>query len=187
MIDLKQVGVRDFDNAYIEFGITLWDSPYRASQYPAQFYVFIDKDRNGTDDYYVYNTELSGFGASGQNVVACCNFTTGRCSAYFYTDSGFNTQNWSTIPASAIGMIPGTAFNFQVLARDSWFTGNFTDCSPGDCATTIPIPWVCPSTPSITSSPTIPAQDAVNDRHQSAGRRYSLALSDRLVGHVSPG
>jgi hypothetical protein len=162
MIDLKQVGVRDFDNAYIEFGVTLWDSPYRASQYPAQFYVFIDTDRNGTDDYYVYNTELSGFGASGQNVVYVCNLTTGRCSAYFYTDSGFNTQNWIlTIPASAIGVTPGTAFNFQVLARDSWFTGNFTDCSPGDCATYHTYTMGMPKYAVDNIFPTIPAQDAV--------------------------
>ena len=27
MIDLKEVGVRDFDNAYIEFGSTIWRHP----------------------------------------------------------------------------------------------------------------------------------------------------------------
>ena len=160
MIDLKQVGVRDFDNAYVEFGITIYDFPYRASQYPAQFYVFIDTDRNGTDDYYVYNTELSGFGASGQNVVYVCSYATGRCSAYFYTDSGFNTQNWIlTVPAAAIGVAPGQAFNFQVLARDSWFTGNFTDCSPDDCSSYHTYTMGMPKFAVDAIWPTVPAQD----------------------------
>jgi hypothetical protein len=95
-------------------------------------------------------------------VVYVCNLTTGRCSAYFYTDSGFNTQNWIlTIPASAIGVTPGTAFNFQVLARDSWFTGNFTDCSPGDCATYHTYTMGMPKYAVDNIFPTIPAQDAV--------------------------
>ena len=38
--------------------------------YPAEFDVFIDADRDGRDDYAVFNLENGGFGVTGQNVVA---------------------------------------------------------------------------------------------------------------------
>ncbi len=41
-VDLKEVGVRDFSDAYIEFGVTVYDSPFRASQMPVEFDVWIE-------------------------------------------------------------------------------------------------------------------------------------------------
>jgi hypothetical protein len=141
-IDIKEVGVRDFgagtaatNDDLIEFGVTIWDSPYRAGQFPVEFDVYIDSNRDGVDDWVVFNYDLALNGSDGRNAVFRCRANFTSCSAFFYTDSGVNTQNWIlTVPAAAIGVAPGQAFNFQVLAADGFFTGAYTDCSPGDCA-----------------------------------------------------
>ena len=36
------------------------------------------------------------------------------------------------MPAAAIGVAPWQQFNFQVRARDFYFTGEYTDVSPAD-------------------------------------------------------
>lgn len=134
-IDLKEVGVRDwtYDGAsYVEFGITVWDKPYRSSQFPPEFDVYVDANRDGNADYVVYNGDLAG-GSDGRNATFVYSFATGRSTAYYYTDSGFNTQNWIlTVPAAAIGLAPGQQFDFQVWAFDAYFTGLAWDCSPFD-------------------------------------------------------
>ncbi len=87
-VDLKEVGVRDFSDTYIEFGVTVYDSPFRASQYPAEFDVWIDSNRDGVDDWVVFNLDVAGNGSDGRNAVWRCrpNFT--GCSIYFFTDFG---------------------------------------------------------------------------------------------------
>jgi len=40
------------------------------------FDVFVDADRDGTDDFAVCNLENGGFGVTGQNVVAVANLRT---------------------------------------------------------------------------------------------------------------
>jgi hypothetical protein len=137
-VDLKEVGVREYligATPVVEFGVTIWDSPYRASQFPAEFDIYIDSDRDGADDWVVFNYDLALNGSDGRNVVFRCRANFTNCAAFFFTDSGVNTQNWIlTVPASQIGLAPGQTFNFQVFAADGYFTGAYTDCSPGDCA-----------------------------------------------------
>ncbi len=159
-VDLKEVGVRDFDNAYIEFGLTIWDSPFRASQFPVEFDIFIDSNRDGVDDWVVFNYDLALNGSDGRNVVFRCRANYTSCAAYFYTDSGVDTQNWIlTVPAAAIGVAPGQAFNFQVFAIDGYFTGQVTDCSPGDCTSYHTYTMGVPKYAVDNLFPTVPAQD----------------------------
>jgi len=142
VIDIKEVGIRDFGadtpttaDDLIQFAVTIWDSPYRAGQYPVEFDVYVNSDEDELPDYRIFNADRALTGNDGRSVVFVCPLPTTTCRAFFFTDSDFNTQNWIlTVPASAIGVEPGEKFAFQVLAFDAYFTGNLTDCSPDDCA-----------------------------------------------------
>lgn len=134
-VDIKEVGVRGASaDTLVQFGLTIWDAPFRAGQFPVEFDIYIDSNRDGVDDWVVFNYDLALNGSDGRNVVFRCPAAGGACTAFFFTDSTFNTQNWIlTVPASAIGVTPGQPFNFQVFAFDGYFTGALTDCSPHDC------------------------------------------------------
>jgi subtilisin family serine protease len=137
LVDIKEVGVRSAmagATPVVQFGLTVWDAPFRAGQFPVEFDIYIDANRDGTDDWVVFNYDLALNGSDGRNVVFRCPLPTGTCSAFFFTDSSFNTQNWIlTVPQAAIGVAPGTPFDFQVFAFDGYFTGALSDCSPHDC------------------------------------------------------
>ncbi len=130
-IDIKEVGVRDLSDTYIEFGVTIWDSPYRSSQVPVEFDIFVDSNLDGNNDWVVLNYPFNSNLSDGRNVVWVCKPDFTDCTIPFFVDSGFNTQNWIlAVPAVAIGVAPGQQFNFQVQARDFYFTGEYTDVSP---------------------------------------------------------
>jgi hypothetical protein len=135
-IDIKEVGVRDLFDTYIEFGVTIWDSPYRSSQVPVEFDIFVDSNLDGNNDWVVLNYPLNNNLSDGRNAVWVCKPDFTDCTIPFFLDSGFNTQNWIlAVPASAIGVAPGQRFNFQVRARDLYFSGEYTDVSPADGVT----------------------------------------------------
>ena len=78
VVDLKAVGVRGViagGQPAVQFGITT-NGARSHPNYPAEFDVFIDSDRDGTEDYAIFNLENGGFGVSGQNVVAVVNLRT---------------------------------------------------------------------------------------------------------------
>jgi hypothetical protein len=139
-VDMKEIGVRDWNydmtgdgvpETYVEFGITVWDKPYRSSQAPAEFDIYIDANRDGTDDYVVFNGDMALNYSDGRNATFVYNLSTGAATAYFFTDRTFNSQNWIlTAPAAAIGLAPGQQFDFYVLAFDAWFGGPLWDASP---------------------------------------------------------
>lgn len=126
VIDLHHVGVRQAGSA-IQFGINTYGR--RATpNYPAEFDVYIDNNRDGTFDYVIYNGELGGFAVTGQNVVNVLNLATGAATAYFYTDADLNSENIIlTAPLAALGLTPSTKFDFSVFAFDNYFTGENTD------------------------------------------------------------
>jgi subtilisin family serine protease len=149
-IDLKAIGVRHlpflFDEGLIEFGLTIWDVPYRAAEFPVGFDVYVDSPADGladadadgnSDDYLVENGDLgvlTGGSVDGRNVVAVFDLAAGTGTIWFFTDSGFNTQNWIlTVPSFELGLEPGDQFRFRVEAWDQYFTGEVWDCSPADC------------------------------------------------------
>lgn len=134
VLDLKEFGVRDYPTQsghLVEFALTLWDEPFRSSQYPLEADIYIDSNRDGTNDFVVFNGDLTLNAADGRNAVFVDNLSTNSRSAFFFTDSDFNTQNYIlTVPAAAVGLAPGQAFNFAVYLFDAYFTGALTDCSP---------------------------------------------------------
>lgn len=125
--DLRAVGVRA-DNQVLQFGITTFGQR-STPNYPAEFDVFIDTNRDGTDDFALFNADIAGPGGTdGRNVVFVFNFTTGAASAFFFTDADLNSANAIlTAPLSALGLAPGSTFDFDVLAVDNYFTGTVTD------------------------------------------------------------
>lgn len=126
IIDLKSVGVRQAGSA-IQFAINTFGERAHPN-YPAEFDVYIDTNRDGTFDYIVYNGELSGFAVTGQNVVFVQKIGAPAASAFFFIDADLNSANAIlTAPLAALGLTPSSQFDFSVFAFDNYFTGSLTD------------------------------------------------------------
>jgi len=96
--------------------------------YPAEFDIYIDANRDGVPDYVVFNLENGGFGVTGQNVVSVVNLATNAGSIFFFTDADLDSGNAIlTAPLSALGLTASSTFDFSVFAFDNYFTGNLTD------------------------------------------------------------
>ena len=129
VIDLGQVGVRlvQAGTPVVQFAISTFGKRAHPN-YPAEFDVYIDSNRDGTPDFVVFNLENGGFGATGQNVVAVANLATGATSIFFFNDADLDSSNViMTAPLSAVGLTPTSQFDFSVFAFDNYFTGNLTD------------------------------------------------------------
>ncbi len=135
IVDLRSVGVRPVDFGDGDYGMqfALTTFGQRAFPgYPAEFDIYIDVNRDGTDDFVVYNAENGGFGVTGQNLVYVVNLATGTGGAYFYLDANFNSSNAIfTVPLDVMGMTLDTQFDFSVYAYDNYFTGTLTDSIVG--------------------------------------------------------
>jgi len=130
VVDLRAVGVRT-DGTTLQFAVNGWDRQ-TVPAYPAEYDVFIDTNRDGVDDYAVYNAELGGFGVTGQTVVVVANLRGGAPGAYFYSVADFDSQNQVlTVPLAALGMATGSTFDFDVYAFDNYFSGRQTDSVQG--------------------------------------------------------
>ncbi|MBL8055571.1 MAG: S8 family serine peptidase, partial [Anaerolineales bacterium] len=160
-VDLNEIGLRSYAvpglnaafglpaapagalaDEVVEFAVTVYDKPYRASHnFPVEFDVAVDADRNGLWDYVVFNADRTLTGADGRNAVFVRDVNpadgTRPTRAYFYSVTDFNSQNWiMPVPAAAIDTRSDQPFSFRVQAFDAYFTsstGPIQDCSPGDC------------------------------------------------------
>ena len=128
VIDIKSVGVRyleEFD--VLEFAINTFGRRSHPN-YPAEFDVYLDSNGDGQDDYAIFNLEIGGFAASGQNAVYVLNLTSGLATPYFYADADLNSANMIfTVPAASVGVAAGTPIGISVYAFDNYFTGANTD------------------------------------------------------------
>jgi hypothetical protein len=135
VIDLKNFGARLVDIGGGQYGIQFAINTFGTRShpnYPAEFDVYLDTNMDGVDDFVIYNMENGGFGATGQNVVAVVNLSTGAGGIYFYSDADLNSGNIIlTAPISALGITSTTQFNVSVYACDNYFTGNCTDAITG--------------------------------------------------------
>ncbi len=138
VIDIRYVGVRavnvvidSIPQLGVQFAINTWQ-PRTHPNYPAEFDIYIDSDRDGVDDYVIYNAEQTGFAATGVNRVYV-GPVGGPYTAFFYADADLNSGNMIfTVPASEIGLNPTNPgvwqpFDFYALAFDNYFTGFLTD------------------------------------------------------------
>jgi subtilisin family serine protease len=131
VIDLASVGVRQVDIGGGQFGLQFAVNTFgkRAHpNYPAEFDIYIDNNRDGTPDAVIFNVENGGFGATGQNVVAAGPLPNGPFAVSFFTDADLDSANAIlTAPMAQLGLTPTTQFDFSVLAFDNYFTGDLTD------------------------------------------------------------
>jgi minor extracellular serine protease Vpr len=126
-IDLRAVGVGLPVPGILQFAINTFGRRSHPN-YPAEFDIVIDTNRDGTPDFVVYNSELGTFGSSGQNVVHVFDLTAGTDNIYFYTDADLDSANAIfTVPSAALGITDDTAIDFNVYAVDNYFTGASTD------------------------------------------------------------
>ncbi|MCS7055574.1 MAG: S8 family serine peptidase [Thermoflexales bacterium] len=136
VIDLRYVGVRAVSigggQFGVQFAINTWQ-PRTHPNYPAEFDIYIDSDRDGVDDYVIFNAEQNGFGATGANLVFVGPLPGGPFNAFYFADADLNSGNIIfTVPANQIGLSltnPSAwqPFDFYVLAFDNYFTGFLTD------------------------------------------------------------
>ena len=130
IIDLKSVGARLVNTGSepgVQFAINTFGVRAHPN-YPAEYDIYIDSNRDGAFDYVVFNLENGGFGATGQNVVAVLNLLTQTASIFFFTDADLDSSNAIlTAPLSALGLNAASRFDFSVFAFDNYFTGNQTD------------------------------------------------------------
>ena len=138
-VDLREVGIRSSTdispNDFLEFYVSIWDTPYRASQYPTEFDIFIDSNADGTDDYALFNADFALDGSDGRNIVFRVDLSvpiTDRVpTPMYFIDATFNTQSFVLpMDAASIGVTPGEPFRFSVFAFDAYFTGDLWDCAP---------------------------------------------------------
>ncbi len=132
VVDLKAVGVRGSSSiGIVQFAIDTFRARAHPN-YPAEFDVYIDVNRDGIPDFIVFNAENGSFASTGQNLTYVYSFATGSATAYFFTDADLNSGNAVlTAPLSVMGLTPGTTFDFSVYAFDNYFTGNLTDAIEG--------------------------------------------------------
>ena len=130
VIDLGQVGVRlamAGQTPLVQFAINTFGKRAHPN-YPAEFDIYIDADRDGNPDYVVFNLENGGFGTTGQSVVAVVNLATNAASIFFFADADLNSSNMIlTAPLAAVGLTPNSQFDFSVFAFDNYFKGKLTD------------------------------------------------------------
>jgi minor extracellular serine protease Vpr len=147
-VDLKEVGVRGYvlppmagpqdtnaDYAYIDFGITIWDYPFRSGPMVPEFDIYVDSTGDGNPDFVVFNGDYGYTTAgtfSGQQVVFIYNLTTGGLGVRYYLDSTFDSNNFILpVKASDLGLSQtNLKFKFFVLAFDFYFGGPAWDASP---------------------------------------------------------
>jgi minor extracellular serine protease Vpr len=126
-IDLRAVGVRLVTPGVLQFAVNTYGRRAHPN-YPAEFDVIIDTNRDGAPDFVVFNAELGGFAVTGQNVVFVGNLTTQVATAVAFADADLQSGNVIlTVPTLAIGITDDTTIDFEVAAFDNYFTGEQTD------------------------------------------------------------
>ena len=131
VVDLRSVGVRaDLDEGVLQFGVTTFGQRAHPNA-PAEFDVLLDTNRDGTDDFLIFNQDL-GIGSTGQfdgrNVVWVQDLSGTTADAFFFVDADLNSANAIlTVPLDVIGLTATSKFDFDVVARDGYFTGAATD------------------------------------------------------------
>lgn len=112
------------------FAINTWER--QSHLLPVSHQVYLDTNRDGTDDYVILNRDFSGLGtiSDGRQLAWALNLSTGAASAFFFAEHATNTGNTVlTICGEQIGMNAGNFFqqvDAEVFAQDFYFGG------PGD-------------------------------------------------------
>jgi subtilisin family serine protease len=113
------------------FAVNTWERQQHLL--PVSHQIYLDTNRDGTDDYVVLNRDFSGLGTitDGRQLAWVVNLATGATSAYFYAEHSTSTGNTVLyICGEQIGMnaanLLTTRVNMAVVAQDFYYGG------PGD-------------------------------------------------------
>jgi subtilisin family serine protease len=135
VIDLRSVGVRQA-GTNVQFAINTFGERSHPN-YPAEFDIYIDTNRDGIFDVVMFTGENGAFASTGQNLVYVLKLNpdgspAGGASAFFFNDADLRSANViMTAPLAALGLSADSAFNFSIYAFDNYFTGNLTDAIEG--------------------------------------------------------
>jgi minor extracellular serine protease Vpr len=139
--DIRAVGINTFPvpagfcSANPSFLWTFAINTHARQQHllPVSHLVYLDTNRDGTDDYVVLNRDASGLGSigDGRQLAWVVNLQTGAASAFFFAEHAMNTGNTVlTICGEQIGMdaadLGVTQVGMGVIAQDFYHGG------PGD-------------------------------------------------------
>lgn len=133
--DLRAVGVATFADPNCEsgflwaFGFNAWEAERHL--FPVLFQVTLDVDRDGTDDFAVYNADLDLNSFIGQEVTYAENLETGETTIFFFTLHSMNSGNAQLLVCGEqVGLgaddVGATAVDARFEAIDFYFGG------PGD-------------------------------------------------------
>jgi hypothetical protein len=139
--DIRAVGINTFpvpayfcsaQESFIwAFAINTWEPQQHLM--PVHHYVHLDIDQDGTDDYMVFNSDLSGFGTldDGRHATFAQDLTTGGATAFFYTEHATNTGNTMLyICGEQVGL---TGTDMLTTNVDMWvYTQDWYYAGPGD-------------------------------------------------------
>jgi subtilisin family serine protease len=113
------------------FAVNTWER--QEHLLPVSHQIYLDTNRDGTDDFVVLNRDASGLGtiSDGRQLAWVVNLATGAASAFFFAEHSTNTGNTVLlICGEQIGMnaanLLSTNVNMAVVAQDFYFGG------PGD-------------------------------------------------------
>jgi subtilisin family serine protease len=137
-VDLKSVGVRFLEpttcgvaGGCLQFAVAT-HGRIAHPLYPRGIEIEIDVNGDSSADYVVFQQEFTGFGVTGQSVVAVRPITSSSGTIFFFNDADLNSGTMIyTIPLSAIGSSATQTLNFGVFAYDNYFTGYLTDSIVG--------------------------------------------------------
>ena len=175
VVDLRAVGVRA-DDQVLQFGVTTYGQRSHPN-YPAEFNVFLDTNRDGVDDWRIWNADLDVVsGTDGRNVVFVQQVGSPNASAFFFTDADLNSANAIlTVPLAVVGLTKGAQFDFHVLARDNYFSGAVTDAIE-NMTFTVGTPKFAASADVVEGAR---GQACVASHLGGGGRRGGLAVAER--------
>ncbi len=139
--DIRAVGINTFpvpagfcsaEESFIwAFAINTWER--QEHLVPVVHNVYLDTNQDGTDDYAVYNFDLSLSGSlsDGRQVTWAENLSTGSASAFFFAEHSMNTGNTVLlICGEQIGLTGTDMLNTNVdmlVYTQDWYYGG-----PGD-------------------------------------------------------
>jgi hypothetical protein len=140
--DFRSVGVATFgvpadfcsDNPSFvyAFDVSTWERQTH-SVAPILFEFDLDLNRDGTDDYAIFNQDVSGINSlsDGRNLVFALNIATGKSTAFFGTDHRTNSANTVLyVCAEQLGLSladVGRPFDVHGFAVDYYTSGTVRD------------------------------------------------------------
>jgi minor extracellular serine protease Vpr len=140
LVDLKDVGIA-YDNKgtpattddMLYFGLSVWDSPYRAGQYPVGYNIYLDTNGDGKEDYVIFTADQNQDATDGRSAVFYQSLAAPNLPEVFYgyVIGSFDSNNTIIpLPVSLLGIDPTQALNFYVIALDTYFSDPYMDISP---------------------------------------------------------